>query len=434
MKTYIISLLAIAILAVSCNDDNNSLPTENQHYRHTAILYFSAQNSLGADGASTLDSMEIMAGAKMLRSADDNIILYLDDAKAPRIYRIYKNEKGSCKIDKVKTYGAELNSSDSTTLKDVLDFVGTKYPSDSYGLVLWSHGMGWLPDITSFSSNEKRKFKQYSPKGFGVDVGTGGNMENDIDANGQIGMQMEISALAWAVENSKIHPTYIFFDACLMQCVEVAYELRHSTDYIIGSPATTSAYGIYYTDMIPNGLFACPFTEDSIKKIVDTYYYDVMDNPHTSYGEQGCVLSVVKTSELENLASATAAYLNTAISNGEYPDMDGVQTYTSFVNTSYPDFYDISSAMKKLLTEENYIQWKKALDKCVIYTKASDKFYYYSKGYYTYYNDVDHNSVCCMSMFFPREIYTQYTYYGNLNQMFKNTKWYEVAGWKACGW
>jgi hypothetical protein len=114
--------------------------------------------------------------------------------------------------------------------------------------------------------------------------------------------------------------------------------------------------------------------------------------------------------------------------------MDGVQTYTSFVNTSYPDFYDISSAMKKLLTEENYIQWKKALDKCVIYTKASDKFYYYSKGYYTYYNDVDHNSVCCMSMFFPREIYTQYTYYGNLNQMFKNTKWYEVAGWKACGW
>lgn len=434
MKYYLYLFIFALCTFSSCKDSNNA-EDGSTRYRHTTILYFSAQNSLGSQNASGMDSVEIVQGARLMKNFNDNLILYLDDAANPRIYRYYRLPDGRTMVQKIRTYSTDANSSDSTTLKDVLDFIGSKYPSDSYGLVLWSHGMGWLPDIISFKEKGQRS-KNNILKGFGIDVGPGGNMSKDTDARGNLGQQMETTALAWAIENSRIRPKYIFFDACMMQCVEVAYDLRNATDYIIASPATTSGYGIYYTDMIPNGLFAYPFTEDSIKKMADIYYYDVMENPETNvlYGPQGCVMSVVKTSELQNLADATAAYLSTAIHDGEYPNLTGVQTYSSFIHTTYPDFYDISSAMKKLLTPENYLRWKAVLDKCVIHTRASDRFYYYSIGFSTYFNNVDHTSACGMSMFFPQELYNQYSYYGNLNNMFKDTQWYQVAGWKNCGW
>ena len=63
-----------------------------------------------------------------------NLIFYLDDDKNPRIYRYYIRSDNRASLQKIKTYNYDANSSDSTTLKEVLDFIGTKYPSDSYGL------------------------------------------------------------------------------------------------------------------------------------------------------------------------------------------------------------------------------------------------------------------------------------------------------------
>ena len=436
MQRIILLLLMVVLGLSACRKDHDDWKEEQPvNSRHTVVVYMSAQNSLGYERCAAMDSAEIAQGTLQLSSTADNLILYLDDNQLPRIYRFYKNPKGKAIVQKIHQYDTDLNSSDPSTLRSVLEWVGEHFPSQSYGLVLWSHGMSWLPDITSFHDNTPRAATM-GTKGFGVDVGPDGDWQNNKNAQGQLGQQMEIDALAQAIEESGVHPTFIFFDACLMQTVEVAWSLRHATDYIIGSPATTSAYGAYYIDQIKRGLFCYPYNDDSIRNLVDTYYYDAMENSSLSnyYRHQGCAFSVIKTAGLDHLAQATAKALAQCIHNKEYPDLEGVQYYTNFQYTSYPDHIDINAAFKHLLSEEDYQQWRQALDECLIYHRLSDRFYVYYQNGIIYTKPVDHDTACGLAMFFPRETYEQYSYYGNLNEMLRHTQWYEAAGWAQTGW
>lgn len=433
----IIGLICTLSMTACSSDDHGNGKADMPKYRHTVIVYMSAQNSLGYSQAALLDSAEIASGASRMRSTHDNLILYLDDDKLPRIYRFYKGGDGKGYIQKVKQYSTDLNSSNPSTLRDVLADVKAQYPSRSYGLVMWSHGTGWLPDIISPSGSQSRLSRSYKPMGFGVDVGTGGNWAEDLDAQGHLGQQMEIDDMTQAISESGVRPAYIFFDACLMQCVEVAYSLRNVTDYIVASPATTSGYGAFYYDQIPNGLFCYPYGDDSIKTMVDTYYYNSVDDDRLKdyYGKQGCVMSAIKTSRLDQLATATASALAlaktyTSVNQRDttwYPEVSDVQPYCDFLHTSYPDMYDIACGMKALLPEADYWQWRTALDQCVVYSRMSDSYYLYSYNGEVYTQACDRANACGVSMFFPRKIYSLYSYYGDLNELIKDTPWYRAV-------
>jgi hypothetical protein len=127
-----------------------------------------------------------------------NLIVLTDVAnEAPCLIKITENGE-----QKIKTY-QEFNSADPANINRLLGEIIEMYPSDSYGLILWSHGTSWLPagvPVKSFSA----------------------------DGNSR----MDISELAEALP---VKFDFILFDACLMGAVEVAYELRNKTDYIIAS-------------------------------------------------------------------------------------------------------------------------------------------------------------------------------------------------------
>ena len=245
----LIPLIMTLCLAVACSDDDGDGNKHDMRHRRTVIVYMSAQNSLGAANAAQADSSEIAGGAMQMTSTRDNLLLYLDDNRNPRLYRYYKAGNGKAYVQKVKEYQTDLDSSDPSTLTEVLTTVKNLYPSESYGLVMWSHGTGWLPQMgrpTLTAGTGSLRTTQ----SIGIDVGPGGNMESDLDAEGHMGPQMETADMARAIVASGVHPDFVFFDACLMQCIEVAYDLREATDYVVGSPATTSAYGAYYRDQI----------------------------------------------------------------------------------------------------------------------------------------------------------------------------------------
>lgn len=426
IRTYILRGLFIISLMlgfVACNDSDDNSESNNKA-RRTLIVYMAAQNSLGYNGYAKEDSIEIAEGAIDYLSLNDNIIMFIDDAKNPRIHRLYRNQAdGKCYYKTVYQYNYDANSGDASTLLDVLSRVHSLYPSESYGLVMWSHGTGWMPEIVP-SSNQYRAI--------GIDVGPGGNMSKDKNADGALGTQMSIESMASAIQQSGIHFDYIFFDACLMQSLEVAYALRHVTDYLVASPTQTGASGAYYKDQIRDGFFVYPTNDTNIKKIVDTYYFDVMENPITkgNYPDQGCIMSVIKMSEMDNLAEATKPCMKIALKDSRVTNLSQIMTgYVGYLLTGYPDCYDPSVAFSKLVSSVEYETWRSALDRCVIYKKASEKYFYGSDGRRNMQGITDMEHCSCVSMFFPQDSYDMYIgrNYLDYNNAIKETEWYKIV-------
>ena len=428
------SLIFLLALAAGCSDDDTSTSSSvstdeaTPEYRRTVVVYMSMQNNLGESDAHLLDSAEIAQGTLLMPSTDDNLILYMDDELAPRIYRFYKTSRGSGYVSKVYQYTEDLNSSDPATLTDVLTRVKNLYPSESYALVLSSHGWGWLTG--SMAGEEETSAASASYRGFGLDVGEDGDMSTNYTASGYMGDVMDDKEIAQAVSDADIHLDYLFFDACIMQTVETAYELRDIADYIVAAPIMTSGYGAYYRDMMRDAFFEYPTDDETIKALVDTYYYDAVENDTTKayYEASGCgvVYSIVKTSELEALAAATSKVLDEALSHSYATQLDNLMNgYISFYMTGYPDFYDIGIAMHELLSDDSYNTWRADLDACVIYQLATDTYYIGTSRERDYYAATDFDYYSGLSMFFPQDKYSLYGY--TYNTAIAQTSWYQAA-------
>lgn len=427
-----VALCAMSLTACSSSDPDDPTPTppDGGTYRRSVLIYLAAQNSLGYAGAARLDSVEIAQGASQLSNTSDNVFLFIDDAKKPRLYRIYKYGKRTI-TDKILTWTYDANSSDPATLNYVISQIASRYPSESYGLVMWSHGNGWLP-----STNKTNTLNPTSMRSIGIDVGSDGDMAADKDIFGRTGTQMDISDMAQAIEQSGVHLDYIFFDACLMQNIEVAYELKDVTDYVIGSTITTSAYGGYYTNLIPKALFAYPATDDNIALIATQYYYDSAENQSLKkyYGDMGSVISAVKTSALKELAQTSAQYIQKAFANKTTPSLKEVQAYSSSSIFNSPNYYDMGSAMYHFLSEADYQAWLAVAKKAVLVSRASSQFiltFYNNQAVTTDLTDPDH--ILGISMFVPQTLFNSYPY-SPYNTYFKSTSWYSDAGWSQTGW
>ena len=141
-----------------------------------------------------------------------------------------------------------------------------------------------------------------------------------LDSNNNTSIWMNIPSMARAIKNGMNGEKLAFIhgDCCNFGTVEVAYELRNVTDYVIGSPAEIPDEGADYSNL--SGLFDTSST--FYKKIIDQYWDKYIYEFKTSiyryylqnYGDlagYSVPLMAVKTSELDNLAVATAKLLNT---------------------------------------------------------------------------------------------------------------------------
>ena len=380
-KTYL--LLTLVFIVVSCSKEDDI--EISKHFNKTAIVYMMAENSLSF--SSQCDLSEILSGSKYLPGGSD-IIVYIDDANwitgdtLPMLIRI--EEEGT---DTLKTY-LEQDSCDGTVFASVLSDIKSLSPSDSYSLVMWSHGTGWLP-----SNNAPQKT-------IGID--------NNQNAYSNAGSEMEISAMREAIEQTELHFNWIMFDACFMQCIETAYELKDIADYIIGSPAEIPAKGAPY-DIIARDFFISDNEQSAMKIAYDYYNY--------YKGSKGVLLSVVKTSELDALADITSQVLD---SIPTVDDSEGIQQYGPWSKNSMwrSEYYDMASIMYHRLDSTRYEQWFQQIENAIPYrlNSISWKTSYNFDAVMT-----DSLHYAGVSMFLPAERYEPYGY----NEAVKQTRWWQ---------
>lgn len=435
-------LLFIIILTTTlagCHHDDPVTPADKQ-YGRTVLVYMAMQNSLGSSGFHRSDSIEI-ANAMAYIPKNDRMLLFIDDARKPRLYELNAE---LTKVDKktgrpqgpklVKEWMQDVSSVDPATLNEVLRFMREKYPSESYGLVMGSHADGWLP-------NEKTPTGKNMPrKSFGVDVGPDGQMEIDLGVAGSIPDVMEIKDLAQSIEKSGVHLDYVLFDACLMQCVEVDYALRRATDYVIASPISIAAEGAYYTDLVQYGLFSGDPVD--VARTYVSYYQGNGTKPKVDFGT---VLSCVRTSELDNLATVVSETLNDVLCRkagklqlSAEEKMEMLKEYSlddTFFYYAYsksyryrPHFYDLKSAMHNLCDDATVLRRLDAtLTNAIVYYDATETFWVGPSRFDFRCIPEDRSSWCGVSMFIPRTIYDYNATscsYGALNEAYRTTEWW----------
>lgn len=359
--------------------------------RRTVMVYMVAENSMYADVNTDLQEM-LQGVSTTLLYPDDRLVVYVDDMGLPRVYVLDRSTQVAAVTDlqPVPYVDTDVNSASAEQLGAFVKFVKETYQADSYGLVMWSHGSGWIP--SDYSGDQVESAQRRS---FGVDNGR--NSKNTYYIN--LGHQMNIPEMAQALEEQG-GVDFILFDACSMQTIEVVYELRGATDYVVASPAEIPGPGADYTTMVP-ALFQ---KDDCAQKVMKAYYDKYCDKP-----QWGSVMSCVSTSGLE----AFSAYMKQVVAQhredllqADYSP-ERVQSYLHYDEgnwgTDLPDGFDMQGVMKQVLSEEEFEVWKEKAAQVV--TCMQSGFWYSSKrgGYKTY--SIDASQCCGVTMFVPLEKY-----------------------------
>jgi len=329
-----ISLIMFTFLGCKGGDDSEKLP-----YR-TVIAYMGGDNNLSKDLRTNIDSMEVAY------NGDGNFIIYYDaNNSTPKLIQLVK-ENGVTKENIIKEY-EESKASSPEVMKDVIDEVIKRFPAQTYGLIVSSHGDGWLPKKISFETRA---------------IIADGSTTTDY---------MEIDELQGVLVDYKFE--YILFDACLMSNVESCYAFRNDTKYIIASVAEIPGTGFPYANIMNELLTGS--TEIDYKDICRKYYESNMMD--TSIGWAS--ITLIKTDEFETLASISKEILQkykddieeflldeNNIRGIQYYDRNNLIDYIDYALSDLKDFY------QNFYNEAERTNFLDALNSVVIYTQSSD--------------------------------------------------------------
>lgn len=401
---YILSLLAVgavALFASCCHDDDH-----DNIFERTVLVYIAGDNNLNEFIKD--DVQQMVEGSKTISKDKHRLILFVDK----RSEKPYFQEVSQGELTTLKTFDEELNTGNEETLQMAMKWVMDNYPSKSYGLVLWGHADGWIIKNTRAAGQRRA---------YGID-----------QTNGQ--KWMDIPQMASSL-GSLPRLKFIFADCCSFQCVESAYELRNCADYIIASPAEIPGEGAPYQTVVP-AMFSK--ADDFYKGIVDAYYEQISVGYHEP-------LSVVKTSEMENLAQATRSTLATFVpkmENSHYPDVEGLIYYYDHTQFDMQDF------MLRYADTNQYAEWKKAFDQAVVYKTMTTVWLANHVRYATYdvFKDftVTEERYGGLGMYVPQDASTitahEYQPFmltfsiDELNTTIRKMQWYSAAGLDTVGW
>lgn len=400
-----IFISAILVLVACGKDDPTPQPA-----KRTVIVYMSAENDLSTPAG--MDTTEMIAGSKSL-SSDYNYIAYIDMAESDKKPSIWKFEGGNREL--VRQFDEDFYSCDPEKMYEILSWIIRKYPAESYGLALWGHGTGWeiQSDTIAVAADSNLR------RAIGRDTG-----DNQKHPNENYGKWMNIPTLANVLSHLNVHFDFIFSDCCNIGNAETAYELRKVTDYLIASPAEIPGLGAPYDKITPY-LFNTSATTTAYKNIIDTYADEYSNR---------LPLSLIKMSEMEQLANATRVILQTLAPTADQVfNLSGLMYYDGVRLEGLRVLYDMNDFLLQNASADEYEQWKQAFDRTVIYKRIASSWQ--TAGHVNFKDfTATKEKYGGMSMYIPRTFYNAYVYSINYNSCYHQMQWYWAVNWNNYGW
>ncbi len=346
MNRFLTSLFAISFVCLlpSCGDKNDE-PKAPDATQRTVLIYAVASNNLSSDLASDKKEMITAAPEVAGLGSDVRVLLYSVPSQAATeatLAELKKDNAGEWSFQPVKSYDRNTFSTDPARMREVFSDLRSEAPADNYGLILWSHGTGWIPN---FSDHQVPGGMQ---KSYGMDKYQGVTDYCDIDE------------LAYAIPDGMFD--YIWFDLCYMMGVEVVYQLRNKCEYIAGYPTEDWSMGMNYDTTLP--MLAAPWPD--LKAAGMAFYDYYMDQ------NMAVTVTVMKTEGLDRLAQAASDIYK----SGTRPvTASGLQNYSRLKTP----LYDFGQFTKRYLNFSDpdaaalEAEFDEALREITIYAGCSTK-------------------------------------------------------------
>lgn len=405
--SFIIATLLI-VVGVSCsNGDNPDGPdVPVTPVGQTVFMFFPWSNSLLSDFRRTVEDMQTVVAQRSMK--DERVMVFMATSEREAVLFELKKQNGRCLTDTLRRYSDRPFTS-RQWLTSLFSEVMTLAPASRYGMVVGCHGLAWVPvqgqrnARKRLGSQERIDEEDNLYKEERIDK-EGLYKEERIDKEGDDLMhfevqgpvttrfiggtypetQIETTDLADAMADAGLHTEYILFDACYMSSVEVAYELKDVTHYLIASPTEVISYGFPYITMGKH-LLGTPNYKgiaDSFISFYSSYYLPYGTVAVTDCTQLDALAAIAQqinaaAEEPTNAASAkhinaaAEGKLNTATSGKNAPN--GVQIMDGYSPTL---FYDLGHLMSlKNAGTVLTAAFADQLDKTVPYKGHTDQYF-----------------------------------------------------------
>ena len=251
----------------------------------TFLLFLNGHNNLSSFGDMNIKDME-----KSGSNDQVNLVVEWGSSSTNLTHRLLVQK--STDPSKVTSPIVEsLKDRDMGDYKNLVDFVkwgSANYPAKHYFVAVWNHGSGWHFQDAKIKSGE-------------LSV-------NDISFDDNTGHHITTEQLGLAMAEIKQHlgrnVDIYGSDACLMQMVEVAAEMKDSVDYFVGSEDTEPGEGWPYDGFMKKWTAAPQSTPAEVSVLLSKEYLKAYSGG--VYGTKSVTFSALDVSKIDAVISSAA--------------------------------------------------------------------------------------------------------------------------------
>lgn len=324
--------VTVTVQQDATTDITSAQPLSPAPRKWTVLVYMNADNDLEMYGVQDVNEMEAAPSSDQVAVAVqmDRSPLYdtsQGDWSGAKRFQICHDDDptvmSSLTLSPILEDMGPTDMGQPGTLHDFINWGKAHFPAEHYLLIVWNHGSGWRSRAAS------------------ADVSTNGVSFDDTSGTYITTVDLP-SALATSPPLDMVA-----FDASLMQMMEIAYEMRSSCDYIVGSeespPGAGYEYDTWLSDLVANPSMSPRQLGITIAQRTLDYYGSASD----------ITQSVIDVAELPQLATALDTFAGTLIANAgsqAVPCSKARDEAESFKYYEYKDLYHYAALVKQYAT------------------------------------------------------------------------------------
>ena len=311
---------AVALMSLSAK----AAPLAQKEW--TFLLFLNGHNNLSSYGDMNIKDME-------RSGSNDQVNLVVEWGKADdAVTRRLLVERSTDPSRVTSPTVMELRDHDMGDYRNLVDFVKwgiDNYPAKHYFVAVWNHGSGWHLQDPALR-------------------GAGGISINDISFDDNTGNHITTEQLGFAMgeikkylgRNLDIYGS----DACLMQMIEVAAEMKGTVDYFVGSQETEPGEGWPYGPWMQQWTAKPTMTPAQVSVLLSKEYLKAYNGG--VYGTKSVTFSALDMSKLDAVIASSA---KVAASLKNIPAADLKKIKSALYNVQdfyYSDYKDYSDLLK----------------------------------------------------------------------------------------